>query len=414
MKKHSIIFRVHLVFFISFALISASFILFYGFDKDKEKHLRFKKDMEMSKIFMHHYKNAGVTDELVEYMNSLDFSVIKDKREVREITGSKDIKSREIRTKGAIEIRHLRSANGTFVHVRTPYDEVLLVNNVSLRGDRSVFVWIYAVIVFIFALSYLSVINKLKPLRALKYSVKNFGNEKFDMERFGSDGSEVSELANEFYLAAQKLKMIKESRNVFIRNIMHELKTPIAKGRFLLQLEQTEHNRQRMQKVFYRLESLINEFASIEELISTKKELHVKEYYLEDVIDNAADILMCAEDEMLKEFANIKIHVDFNLFSVALKNLIDNGIKYSEDKKVTIKTDNDAIIFENRAKELTYELDSYFEPFFKGDANVHKQSFGLGLYIVKHILDAHGFTLIYEHEKGINRFVVKLGKTRER
>jgi two-component system OmpR family sensor kinase len=43
--------------------------------------------------------------------------------------------------------------------------------------------------------------------------------------------------------------------------------------------------------VFNRLESLINEFASIEELISSKN-IEKKSYFLEDLLDNAKDILM--------------------------------------------------------------------------------------------------------------------------
>lgn len=187
---------------------------------------------------------------------------------------------------------------------------------------------------------------------------------------------------------------------------MHELKTPIAKGKFLTQLPQTEQNIQSMQKVFYRLESLINEFASIEELISTKKELEKKSYFLEDIIDNAMDILMCDEDEVVKAFDNIKIDVDFNLFSIAVKNLLDNGIKYSKDKKVVVKADADMLMFESVGQKLSYELENYFEPFFKDDNSKSPQSFGLGLYIVKHILDAHSLHLKYEHEEGVNKFII--------
>lgn len=187
---------------------------------------------------------------------------------------------------------------------------------------------------------------------------------------------------------------------------MHELKTPIAKGRILVHLPATEQNIETMQKVFYRLESLINEFADIEELISTKKEIEKKEYHLEDIVDNSIDILMCDEDEVVKEFENIKLGVDFNIFSIAIKNLIDNGIKYSSNKKVTIKTEDKKIIFENIGEELKYSLEDYFEPFFRGDDVKSNQSFGLGLYIIKHILDAHNLKLQYERVNDINRFII--------
>jgi two-component system OmpR family sensor kinase len=153
---------------------------------------------------------------------------------------------------------------------------------------------------------------------------------------------------------------------------------------------------------------LIKEFASIEELISTKKELDKKSYFLEDIIDNAMDILMCEEDSVVKEFENIKIDVDFTLFSIAVKNLLDNGIKYSKDKKVVVKADENLLVFESVGQKLSYELQNYFEPFFKGDNSTSAQSFGLGLYIVKHVLDAHSLHLKYEYKNGVNKFIIEL------
>ncbi len=252
--------------------------------------------------------------------------------------------------------------------------------------------------------------KKLKPLRDLKDKVKNFGEEEFDIRCSSDKKDEISQLANEFDKSAKSLKNIKESRNVFIRNIMHELKTPIAKGYFLTQLPNTEKNSQKMQKVFYRLESLINEFASIEELISTKKNLNKKEYYLWDIVDNASDLLMRNEKNISREFINIKLNVDFKLFSIAVKNLMDNAIKYSPDKCVSIKTQDAAVIFENKGKRLVHPLNDYFEAFFKEEKTPSKQSFGLGLYIVKHILDAildaNSMDLEYEYVNGVNRFKI--------
>ena len=115
---------------------------------------------------------------------------------------------------------------------------------------------------------------------------------------------------------------------------------------------------------------------------------------------------MCDEDEVIMKFENIKINVDFNLFAIAMKNLLDNGIKYSSNKQVTIKTKDNKIIIENIGEKLNYPLEDYFEPFFKGDDTKSNQSFGLGLYIIKHILDANGYTIEYLYQDGINRFII--------
>lgn len=87
---------------------------------------------------------------------------------------------------------------------------------------------------------------------------------------------------------------------------MHELKTPITKGKFLTQLEQNEENNEKLKSVFDRLESLINEFATIEELISSTKNIEKKVYFLDDIIDNAKDILMIEDEKVIQNYENKK------------------------------------------------------------------------------------------------------------
>lgn len=187
---------------------------------------------------------------------------------------------------------------------------------------------------------------------------------------------------------------------------MHELKTPITKGKFLTSLEQNEENNEKLKSVFNRLEALINEFASIEELISSSKNIEKKFYFLDDIIDNAKDILMVEDEKVITKYENKKLEVNFKLFSIAVKNLIDNAVKYSPNKEVIIKNEEDNIIFENIGKALEEPFERYFEPFFSNE-DKSKDSFGLGLYIVHNILKANGYILKYEYIDGINRFICK-------
>ena len=187
---------------------------------------------------------------------------------------------------------------------------------------------------------------------------------------------------------------------------MHELKTPITKGKFLLQLEKSDENIEKLKMVFNRLESLINEFATIEELISQNRVLEKKSYFLEDLLDNAKDILMIDDNCVKNSYENIKLNVNFKLFSIAIKNLIDNAIKYSNDKKVEVLTQNEDILFVNSGKKLEGDFEKYLEPFYSKSSN---ESFGLGLYIVFNILKANGYNLLYKYEDGKNIFTIKKG-----
>ncbi|PHQ64835.1 MAG: histidine kinase, partial [Sulfurimonas sp.] len=345
MNKNSIIFTITTTFIIALALVLVSFSILYKVSEKREDFFMVKRGMEATNLFMRDFKHHGLTQKLKEDLKLINYTIIIDPTEQRKILNKQNIKYGESHTRGRgrTKIQQLSLDDKYYVYIQTRRGNIILQNDTQSESHKGTILIIFAVILFTFIFLYISTLKKLKPLNTLKDKVQNFGDEEFDISCASDKKDEISLLANEFDKAAKKLKKLKESRNIFIRNIMHELKTPITKGKFLTELPQTEENNTKMQKVFYRLESLINEFASIEELISTKKVLEKKDYQLADIIDNAVDLVMCDEDNVITEFENITISVDFKLFSIAVKNLIDNGIKYSPDKKIFIKTEKGKI-----------------------------------------------------------------------
>lgn len=291
-----------------------------------------------------------------------------------------------------------------YMFYKNPKFELFLENE-NIRINEIKYINIAFFIIFLsLVLSFYLTIKKLYPIKILKDYAKSLGEEKYELININTNKQdEVSLLANEFKKSAKNLQQIKQARNVFIRNIMHELKTPITKGKFLLELEHNDENNNRLKNVFYRLEVLISEFKSIEELISKSKSIEKKHYFIEDLVDNAIDILM-QEEGIIKNYKNQKLNVNFKLFSIAIKNLIDNAIKYSPDKQVIIKNDEENLIFENYGNKLTYNLHDYFTPFFKNEEK-QNNSFGLGLYITKNILKAHNYELKYNYIENKNIFI---------
>ena len=73
--------------------------------------------------------------------------------------------------------------------------------------------------------------------------------------------------------------------------------------------------------------------------------------------------------------------------------MIDNAIKYSPNKEVIIKNENEDIIFENQGRALAYPFEKYFEPFFSNEDK--SKSYPTNLSKVK----KEDFELISEHGK---------------
>ena len=410
MNKQSIFFTILVSFLISIVLVIISFLVLITHDyRMKEGQLL---DKYHPVIRLLNKQDFISSDHLLRNLEEMNYKLIVDKNEVQNILNNSKTKllvekGHPVRNDELFRILNLEETNYLYLQKRGNFLLIKDENSPSESNSQIYISLVFAILFVTIILIYLVTLKKLRPLKLLKDSVKTLGDEKFDFEFDNLKGKdEVSLLALEFKKTASKLKSLKEARNIFIRNIMHELKTPITKGKLLTQLELNEQNNEKLKSVFNRLESLINEFATIEELISSSKTIEKKSYFLDDIVDNAKDILMVEEDDVLLEYENQKLDVNFKLFSIAVKNLIDNGIKYSFDKKVTIKSSNKEIIFENSGKKLEFPLENYFEPFFSNE-DKSKDSFGLGLYIVHNILKANGYTLQYEFKDEINRFICK-------
>jgi len=94
------------------------------------------------------------------------------------------------------------------------------------------------------------------------------------------------------------------------------------------------------------------------------------------------------DEQQLMVFGNA------NLLFMALKNVVENGCKYSENHSAEILASftNDDIIIKVKSKGdiiAESDIENIFQPFFRTASSQHKQGFGLGLTLTKRILALH-------------------------
>lgn len=223
-----------------------------------------------------------------------------------------------------------------------------------------------------------------------------------------------------FYIAVTtilKQKKLAEVKNDFINNMTHEFKTPISTISLAAQLIQEESNGIKNDSI-NRYVGIIKEEnirlgRQVERVLQTaqmEKEnivLKKKEVNLNSLIQQVAEMngpLIQSQGghlNLLLDAPNAQIEVDEVHISNVLFNLLDNAIKYSNEKpEITISTNASPTSLNIRisdqgigmAKEV---LGSVFEPFYRvPTGNVHNvKGFGLGLSYVKKIVEAHGGTV---------------------
>lgn len=202
-------------------------------------------------------------------------------------------------------------------------------------------------------------------------------------------------------------KLLLSSRQLFLRTVMHEIKTPIAKGRIVSELIDDEKQKKRIITLFSELNNLVDEMSRIEQIISKNYTFNRYIYDVNELLLKAIDKLMLENTDniILEKISSRNISVDIELFSMSVKNLIDNGLKYSTDKKIIIKSENNALLFISKGSKLEKPFEDYFQP-FHNDTNAKNHGMGLGLYIVKSILDLHGYGFRYKYKDGSNIFKI--------
>jgi len=369
-----------------------------------------RKYSTITRIVNQEYARFGVTNDLKEMIDEMNLTLINNSNQIQKILQKSHLELILERRMENILLYVFKSEKYNILHLQTPFEEFIIIDKDEQNINNNtiifiIFLFLFTAILFIAYIIY----KKLSPLYELHSKIDHIGDQNMHLDFLKKDAKdEVSLLASALLEKSKNLNQLKNARDVFIRNIMHELKTPITKGRFLVELESTQKNKEKLAKVFFQLESLISEFAVIEEVIAKKENIIKKDIFFNDILENSTDMLLIDNDTKVQvNENNTKVNVNFKLFSIVVKNLIDNALKYSTDNKVSIVVTQNSITFKNSGTSLKDDLEKYYEPFYTTQTN-NKESFGLGLYIIKSILDVHNFKLQYSYEDNTNTFTIVL------
>jgi len=388
--------KIRVVFSITLFLLVALFAFSIKYDHAVAEETNVAQEQAISHYLYSYYLKYGKIDEA--YLDAQNVSLITDKEMVVQI-------EHFFKEKGELK----RYAVNTFRLKR-----IIIINNDRFKlilenKNKAKFplkrALIFALVFLLIIFLYWWIMKSFNPLTKLKKQIQTFSQGNLDIECKSDKKDEIAEVANEFDHAVTMIRELLHSRQLFLRAIMHELKTPIGKGRLVSEMLHDEKNKQRLHSIFERLNLLIDEFAKIEQITSKNFNLTIKPYKMSDLLEASIDMLMVEHPKNLITThinEDYSIKVDFELFTLVIKNLLDNGIKYSDHKHISIIIENRQIQIINTGEALKEPLENYFKPF-----HASKKGLGLGLYIVKSILDIHQMNLVYTRKESQNIFTVR-------
>lgn len=289
-----------------------------------------------------------------------------------------------------------------------------------------------------------------KPIIKLSDVSKAYANLDFDQEvsiqrkdEIGLLSTNLEQLAHNWSGALEELNQAndqlkeeiqhevarKQQQREFFSAVSHELKTPITImncmvegmihriGRYKDRDEYLAH----MQETLRDMEQLVKEIMMISKLESEAELIRPIDFevaaLLETTIEKNAQLAEAREITIIQQLEpSVRIHGDYDLLRLVFSNLFSNAVHHSpkgEQVKVLMEQTSDHLLisFENTGVHIPEEkLADLYEPFQRLETSRNRKygGSGLGLYIVKTILDKHAFQYrFFNTDKGV-KFEIKL------
>ena len=405
-KNVSISTFVNIIFSLAFLSIFVTFAMFIIYDKQKHELSLQNRYELIAENFLSIFQNQPTPESLLNLYKKFEVIPIEKREEKLNII------------KSAQELTITQNYLGTYRVYRFNEDYYIYVQqfgyNVMLKDVRNhsysmafiIFGFILSLLTFLFLYEILK--RKLKPLKILNKQIIEFSNGKKDIQIKCISNDEIGTIAKSFDEAIKTINNQSKSKDLFMRNMMHELKTPITKAMFIAETLDDDKTRENLQKAFKRMDDIIKELATVEKLTSKNSILYKEDTNFFHIYSKTLELMMINSDNISSKIRDFKFKVDIYLFSIALKNLIDNAIKFSPNKKAIINANRDFIEISSSGEILKNDLEYYTEAFSQEEKR--SDGFGLGLYIVKTIVSMHGYRLKYEYKEGKNIFKVDMKK----
>ena len=288
-----------------------------------------------------------------------------------------------------------------------------VVDRINAFSSRLIIVSTIAGALF-FAFMLLLTLKTIQPIRDMTEKIGDMAKGDFSVRAQVKGKSEIAELAASFNIMSEKLEHLDASRNKFVSDASHELKTPLASMKILVDalLSQPDASRELYEEFLGdisheidRLNYVINDLLTLVRMDDSGAESRFVPIQLMDLIDRVYHMLQPLASKqgitLECETEDLTVNGDQTKLQQAFSNLIDNAIKYSpEDTVIKIKLYKKG---KNAVVDITdqgigiSEADQahIFDRFYRVDKARSRGSggTGLGLSIVDNIIKQHGGTI---------------------
>lgn len=287
------------------------------------------------------------------------------------------------------------------------------------------------ILIVVTILAYLYSMAISRPLAKITSAIDHATEGYLDEEVSIKGYNEIQKISDSFNHLLSRLQTLEESRQEFVSNVSHELKTPITSMKVLsdsLLVQEdvpAELYREFMVDIAEEIErenKIINDLLALVKLDRTSGELNISQVNInelvEQILKRLRPIAAGRNIELVYEsFRPVMADVDEVKISLAINNLIENAVKYNLDDgwvRVSLNADHKFffVTVADSGVGIPEELqDKIFERFYRVDKARSRETggTGLGLSITKNVILMHrGAVRVHSKEGEGTTFTVRI------
>ncbi len=261
-----------------------------------------------------------------------------------------------------------------------------------------------------------------KPIATLTRGIQRMGRGDLSVRVPVRGSGELKRLAVTFNVMSEKLELLDKSRNQFVSNASHELKTPLSTMKILLEniIYQPEMDAELrtefltdINREINRLNLIISDLLTLVSMDSKTTRLNRETFRFADVVSDVAHRLSVVADKRRQDIKlqisdSCEMYADMAKLTQVVYNIMDNAIKYTPEGGLIrvrlVRSGRDAIlrITDNGPGIPKEDLPHIFDRFYRVDKARSRDTggTGLGLSIVNQLVLMHGGSVSVQSEEG--------------
>lgn len=266
-----------------------------------------------------------------------------------------------------------------------------------------------ALAVFVLFLNYLMVNRLLQPVRMLKRGAERIQKGDLGYRVESNSQDELGELTDSINHMADSLQSMLEAKRQLLLAISHELRTPITKAKLRMEFMPESQEREQLREDIDEIELLISDLIEAERLNEEHAVLTEEPVPIAEFVEGVASQFTDYEGGLVLDIVeeNREFQIDKLRIRLLITNLLNNACRHGESNPITVrlnyKGENALLEVIDKGEGIAEEhLPQISEPFYRADSSRQRNTggFGLGLYLCRLIVQAHGGELKIESELG--------------